>query len=81
MVLAQVKPNALACFGGFIDEKNVTFLKPDLIGSYSCMRVTMHGIIQVQNLDVTNRSHFVEHQGMVISQIEKPEDQSIITEE
>lgn len=75
------KNNDLACFASFIHEKNVTFLKCDLIGSYSCMCVTMRGIIQVQKLDVTNRSDFVEHQGIVISRLENPEDQSIVTEE
>lgn len=45
------------------------------------MCVTMRGITQVQKLDVTNRSDFVEHQGMVISRLENPEDQSIVTEE
>ncbi|KAM6419700.1 LOW QUALITY PROTEIN: uncharacterized protein CXorf58 homolog [Pluvialis apricaria] len=75
------KNNALACFVSFIHEKNVTFLKCNLIGSYSCMCGTMRGIIQVQKLGVTNRSDFVEHQGTVIPQLKKPEDQSIVTEE
>ena len=45
------------------------------------MCLTMHGIMQVQKRDVTKRSDFSEHQGMAISRIEKPEDQSIVTEE
>lgn len=73
MVLAQVKNNDLACLGSFMDEKNVTLLKCDRTGSYSHTCVTMRGITQVQKWDVTKRSNFAEHQGMVISQTEKPE--------
>lgn len=73
MGLAYRKNNALACFGSSIDEENVTFLKCDSQGSYCCVCVRMHGIIQVQKLDVINSGHFAEHQGMAISQIEKRE--------
>lgn len=80
MVLAHQKNNALACFGCCIDEKNVTFLKHDQIGSYSCLHVTMHGIIRAQKLGVTNRSNFAEHQEWQFHELKSLRDQPIVTE-
>lgn len=80
MVLAHQKDNVLACFGCCIDEKNVTFLKCDQIGSHSSLHITMQGIIWAQKLGVTNRSNFTEHREWQLHELKSLRDQSIVTE-